>query len=283
MILKIVHKIDYRYSRPVFFEPAAIRLKPRSDSFQQLLSYQFSLDPAPDGLTDSVDIEDSPTTYVYFSGEHSGLKMESRSEVRTLRANPFDFILPHEKYSTLPFVYPEPWRGVLQSSLKQRFPSAELEAFTHEVLKTAGGDTFQFLTNLYQQIPKEISYEPREEGKPMTPQEVLQEKFGSCRDVSLLFMEACRGVGLASRFVSGYCGGNHESAQGDLHAWAEVYLPGGGWRGFDPSLGLAVADNHVALASSSEPELTLPTSGTFRGTAVHSQFDYEVKISVLSR
>jgi transglutaminase-like putative cysteine protease len=283
MILKIVHKIAYQYSRPVFLEPAAIRLKPRSDSFQQLLSYQLSVDPAPEGLTESVDIEDSPTTYIYFSGEHSRLQMESRSEVRTLRANPFDFILPHEKYSTLPFAYPEPWKDVLQPYLRQRFSSAELEAFTHEVLKMAKGDTFQFITTLTQQIPREISYQPRKEGKPMNPLEVLQEKVGSCRDVTLLFMEVCRSVGLASRYVSGYSGGNHESAQGDLHAWAEVYLPGGGWRGFDPSMGLAVADNHVALASSCEPELTLPTSGTFRGTGVKSKFDYEVNISVLSR
>jgi transglutaminase-like putative cysteine protease len=106
--------------------------------------------------------------------------------------------------------------------------------------------------------------------------------MGSCRDFTVLFMEACRAVGLAARFVSGYEEGDSTVLERDLHAWAEVYIPGGGWRGFDPTHGLAVADRHVALVASAFPQFTAPVTGsTQEGGRVSSRLTTEVRVKRL--
>ena len=87
-------------------------------------------------------------------------------------------------------------------------------------------------------------------------------------------------MGIASRFVSGYVYEADRQGSSDLHAWAEVYLPGAGWRGYDPSLGLAVADQHIPLAAAPEPSAAAPTTGTFRGTAAKSMMEYRIEIEV---
>ena len=86
-------------------------------------------------------------------------------------------------------------------------------------------------------------------------------------------------MGIAARFVSGYEIGAAEADGGDLHAWAEVYLQGGGWRGFDPSRGLAVADSHVAVAAASDPLLAAPVTGTYRGKAA-ANIDFKIAMQV---
>jgi len=106
----------------------------------------------------------------------------------------------------------------------------------------------------------------------------LRRKEGACRDLAVLFMDICRSLGLAARFVSGYKYSPDTPDQHELHAWAEVYLPGAGWRGYDPSWGLAVADHHVALAAGPAPQDAMPVTGTFRGTDVLSSLDYSVEI-----
>jgi transglutaminase-like putative cysteine protease len=107
----------------------------------------------------------------------------------------------------------------------------------------------------------------REQGPPWPAERTLRERRGACRDLAVLFNDVCRFVGFPARFVSGYQVDVPEEARPELHAWSEVYLPGAGWRGFDPSQGLAVADRHVPLAASRTPWMASPTSGTYRGTA----------------
>jgi transglutaminase-like putative cysteine protease len=95
----------------------------------------------------------------------------------------------------------------------------------------------------------------------------------------MLFVEACRSLGLACRFVSGYSMHHPpEVSEHELHAWAEVYLPGAGWRGYDPSLGLAVADGHVVLAATPDHRLAAPVTGRFRGTGATSQMGYDLTV-----
>jgi len=100
---------------------------------------------------------------------------------------------------------------------------------------------------------------------------------GSCRDLAVLFIEACRTLNIPSRFVSGYGVSLDETTDHELHAWAEVYLPGAGWRGFDPSIGLAITERHLAVAVGATPELAAPTSGAFRGEA-ESWLETEIEI-----
>jgi transglutaminase-like putative cysteine protease len=119
----------------------------------------------------------------------------------------------------------------------------------------------------------------RPDGDPQTPAETLAGRTGACRDTAMLYVEACRSLGMAARFVSGYSMHHPpEVSEHELHAWAEVYLPGGGWRGYDPSLGLAVADGHVVLAAAPDHRLAAPVSGRYRGTGVASTMRYTVEL-----
>jgi transglutaminase-like putative cysteine protease len=97
----------------------------------------------------------------------------------------------------------------------------------------------------------------------------LISRKGTCRDYAVLMIAACKALGLAARFVSGYCYGSELQAH-ELHAWVEVYLPGAGWRGFDPTEGRIVDFHYIALASSAQAELINPIRGGFRGNAVSS-------------
>ena len=116
-------------------------------------------------------------------------------------------------------------------------------------------------------INRSLKYQIRFESGVQSPTETLTRGSGSCRDFATLFIEACRCLGLGARFVSGYIlsGAATGGAGASTHAWAEVYLPGGGWKGFDPTLGLLTTSQHVAVAVSRHPEHASPISGSFLG------------------
>jgi transglutaminase-like putative cysteine protease len=119
----------------------------------------------------------------------------------------------------------------------------------------------------------------RDDGPPLDPEVTLRERTGSCRDVAVLFCAACRAAGIPARFVSGY---EREAAfqePANMHAWAEVYLAGGGWRGYDPSAGLAVSTSHVAVAAAADPRLAAPITGTYRGEA-KARMEFQIAMQV---
>ena len=117
---------------------------------------------------------------------------------------------------------------------------------------------------------------------PWSSDLTLLKAEGSCRDLTTLFIDVCRSVGLACRYVSGYSYEN-SSSENELHAWAEVYIPGGGWRGFDPTNGLSVADNHISLASGSNYSLISPIIGNYYGNDITTELKYEIKISKIDK
>ena len=125
------------------------------------------------------------------------------------------------------------------------------------------GSTTGFLMQLADRIHRDFHHSGRLDGAPMGAAETLATHRGAGRDTAMLDGAACRSQGLAARFVSGYSMHHPEEVtEHELHAWAEVYLPGGGWRPYDPSLGLAVADGHVTLAAAPDHELAAPVSGS---------------------
>jgi transglutaminase-like putative cysteine protease len=121
----------------------------------------------------------------------------------------------------------------------------------------------------------------RKQSEAQPAEETLLRKRGSSRDLAVLFMEACRYVGIAARFVNGYHDSEGEIGKRQLHSWGEVYLPGVGWHGYDPSEGLAVTDRHIALAAAGIPQFAAPVAGTFRGNAVTSELSAVVDIRVV--
>lgn len=279
MRFTIEHTIRYRYDRPVFIEPTAIRLRPQHDSRQRLIEHDLHITPEPAGIAAMADIDGNETTNLWFNGLHESLTITTKSVVETQMVDPFRYVLPQDALA-LPMGYEQPLAGALSPYLHRDCIDETVNRFAHDLLETMQRDTTNFVMSLTTQLNAMIAMEVRVEGDPYPPAKTLAEGRGACRDVAVLFMDVCRAVGLASRFVSGYKafnlipGTNH-----DLHGWAAVYLPGAGWRGYDPSEGVAVADRHVVLAAACDPALAAPTTGTFRGTNASASLDHVVHIA----
>jgi transglutaminase-like putative cysteine protease len=278
MLFHIKHTSRYRYSKAVFCEPFTIRLRPREDGMQRLIRYHLSIDPEPTGLCEYLDVEGNAATQCWFNGPTCALLVTMNCVVETLRTNPFDYLLESSAVE-LPVRYrPEICAALAPYQTSQQPPGSIVTEFANEILVGANRQTIVFLTKLCGWIAGSFHREIRPDGAPLAADETLAKRSGSCRDLAVLFVEACRSVGLAARFVSGYQAALDDDGDRHLHAWAEVFLPGAGWRAYDPGQGLAVADQHVAIASGLNPLAASPTIGTFRGTGVTSHLESQVVI-----
>lgn len=266
MRLAIQHRTEYRYSHPVFLEPLTLRLRPRCDVVQTLDQYSIVVDPAPTGISHCVDMDGNSSSTVWFNGVHEQLVITVNATVLTHRSDPFDFLITDNAALTLPLVYEQRLLPSLAPYLQRQQENAALAAFSRAMQTEAGGNTVRFLSLLAEHIRSAFQYLVREQGEAWTPQTTLEKKSGACRDFAMLYIDACRCAGIAARFVSGYSYADAK-AQHHLHAWVEVYLPGAGWRGFDPSEGLAVADRHIVIATGRNAEDASPVFGLYRGDA----------------
>jgi transglutaminase-like putative cysteine protease len=201
-------------------------------------------------------------TKVWFTKATEQLELKIITQVETYKTNPFDYLL--EPWAVkLPIDYPSSLFTQLQPYLQPHsflLDPVVLE-LAQEIDLEVNGNTIAFVSNSNQRLYESCNYITRENGEPWPAGVTWRRKQGSCRDLAVLFIEVCRAMGLAARFVSGYQEGDLEQDNRDLHAWAEVYLPGGGWRGYDPTHGLAVSDRHVALAASSFPRYAAAVTG----------------------
>jgi transglutaminase-like putative cysteine protease len=284
MQYQIVHTTTYKYAQPIELATHILRLRPRCDVTQQLLSFAVEVTPEPIGGYETVDL-DGNTTYKYqFKGATELLSVRATSTVETQRINPFNFVL--DGYAVeLPIDYPSSILNALQPYLWRHGVSTSIDAIAtqlaQEVYLASNANLVAFLSELNSTIHNSCGYVVRETGAPLPAGITWSQKVGSCRDFAVLFMECCRAVGLAARFVSGYHEGDPDVAEQHLHAWAEVYLPGAGWRGYDPTLGLAVADRHIALVSSATPALAAPITGKIKTPNVRSEMHYDLRIERL--
>jgi transglutaminase-like putative cysteine protease len=277
MMFTISHVTRYVYKEPVFLEPHVIRLRPRSDVTQQLTSFELTFSPQPTGRSEYLDLDGNCVTQVWFEELTAELQIKARSAVRTLRSNPFDFFFDKAQISTLGY-HPELF-PFFDRTRKATGVSKSVEALSRTIADETKGDVMKFLLSLNERLAKQISHVSRATGLPHSSDLTLAEGKGACRDVAVLFIDCCRIFGLPTRFVSGYSEGAHNEKEHELHAWAEVCLPGGGWRGFDPSSGLCVADRHVALAASYAPIGAAPVTGTIRSDSAVSELYTEIVIS----
>ena len=279
MLFEITHVIRFTYNRPVLLEPHAIRLRPRTDIFQRLVSFELAIDPRPEAISEVVDAAGNGVINVWFLGLWPVLVIRASCTVETLRPNPFDYIVLDPEGLRIPMIYGESDRRMLAPYLDP--PSdVSVASFAGDVLQSSPGGATAFLHELCSRIHRSIAHEERRVGNALPAAETLARGRGACRDRAVLFVEACRAVGLGARFVTGYEIGNPGAGARDLHAWGEVYLNGAGWRGYDPSQGLAVADHHVALCVGPGPAEAAPTTGTFRGTNVGSTLTAAISVRV---
>ena len=263
MTFRVRHRTVYRYQQPVLLAPHIFRLRPRVDGAQRLLDYQLTISPGPAGSTDYLDQDGNVVREAWFVDPVPQLEVESAFEVETLRANPFDFLLKGDAVN-LPFHYTPELHAALATHRDGEI-EAPVRQFAEDIAQRAGWNTIGFLAALSRELHQRTRQIIRPDGAPFPPSTTLGCGEGSCRDLAVLYAAACRSLGMAARFVSGYEqeAASHERA--DMHAWAEVYLPGGGWRGFDPARGIAVTFGHIAVAAASQPELAAPVSGAYRG------------------
>ena len=277
MRFEVRHLTRYIYQRPVLLEPLIVRLRPRSDIFQRLVSFDLAVDPQPEGMSEMVDAEGNALSQVWFVGLAPELALRTSFAVDTLRTNPYDYIVLDPDSLRVPMGYDEADRRALAHYLDPP-DDPDVQAFAKDVLAASGGAT-SFLGELCQRTSS-MTQEVRPTGHAMPAGQTLTLGRGACRDMAVLFIEACRAVGIAARFVTGYEMSDASGNERDLHAWAEVYLNGAGWRGYDPSQGLAVADRHVAVAAAAGPAEAAPTSGSFRGTNVASTMETLITVKV---
>jgi transglutaminase-like putative cysteine protease len=288
MRYRITHLTSYTYDRPVMLSSHMLRLRPRCDVTQTLHQFSLEINPEPSQISESIDLDGNSLLKLWFpETEVTTFSVQATSEVETCRSNPFNYLL--DPWAThLPIDYPSSLLHQLQPYLGGQFyrvsGAIDLVAMqlAQEIWDETGGSTTAFLNELNQRIYQTCGYMMREQGAAHPPGITWTKKAGSCRDYAVLFIEVCRAIGLAARFVSGYQEGDLNSDDRQLHAWAEVYLPGAGWRGYDPTNGLAVADKHIAIFASPLSKPSAPVTGSLKQAAgAQSKMQFHLSIKAL--
>src|SRR5580692_11742472 len=299
------HKTRYRYGKPVWLSPHVVRLRPAPHCRTPVVSYSLKVTPAEHFINWQQDPYSNRLARLVFPKKSAELSFEVDLVADLTVTNPFDFFL--DKYAEeYPFQYDAILSKELFPYLQTQSAGPRLEALVRQLRREAVR-TVDYLVELNQQVQQRIEYLIRVAPGIQTPEETLALGSGSCRDSAWLLVQLFRRLGLGARFVSGYLiqlvpdikplegpGGTNVDIT-DLHAWAEVYLPGAGWIGFDPTSGLLAGEGHIPLACSADPVAAAAITGFFsaddesvvdadpeatNGTGSRAKDEFEVSMSV---
>lgn len=271
MTIKIAlcHRTSYRFAAPATLGPHLIRLRPAPHTRTHIMGYSLEVAPDNHQLHWQQDPFGNWQARVFFLGpaEHFDVTVDLLAELAVV--DPFDFYVEPEA-STWPFAYAPDLALDLGPYLETDPAGPALSALLASIDRTPTY-TVGFLVALNQRLADDIAYEQRLEPGIQTIEETLERRIGSCRDTGWLMVQLCRQLAIAARFVSGYLvqlKGDAEAGDGpdedflDLHAWAEIYLPGAGWIGLDPTSGMLAGEGHIPLAASPRPDHAAPITGT---------------------
>lgn len=287
MRFRIEHTTHYSYSQPVRLGPHRLLVRPAPRDDVTVHLFDLEIKPAAK-VAWSRDDYGNALAQVTFDQPVEDLTFTVTIELGSPPHDPFQFLL-EPGAEQLPLRYPRRLARELAPWLSRANESAELNAWLRPFLDLDGGaDTLACLTAINRSIPLAFTYRRREEQGVQSPQQTLHLRSGSCRDFAQLLMSAARHLGVAARFVSGYLI-SHETgsvaeqvASGATHAWVELYLPGAGWKGFDPTCGLLETEYHVRVAAVPEAHLAPPVAGTFLGDAsLSTGMTVDVRTSVV--
>jgi uncharacterized protein (DUF2126 family)/transglutaminase-like putative cysteine protease len=265
------HVTHYRYDRRVALGPQVVRLRPAPHCRTPILSYSLRVEPVDHFVNWQQDPFANYLARLVFPEKTTEFKITVDLVAEMSVYNPFDFFL-EPSAENFPFSYEEGLKRELAPYLVTGEPTPRFKAFVDSVPRKTQR-TIDFLVGLNQRLQSDISYLIRMEPGVQTPEQTLVNRSGSCRDTGWLMVQALRHMGLAARFVSGYLiqlkpdvkaldgPSGAETDFTDLHAWCEVYLPGAGWIGLDPTSGLMAGEGHIPVACTPEPSSAAPVEG----------------------
>ncbi|MCB1669166.1 MAG: transglutaminase family protein [Porticoccaceae bacterium] len=267
---KILHETLYNFSGSVQLLPHTLRLRPREGHELRIESSALDIFPAAT-LRWHRDVEGNSVATATFNGSTQNLTIKSEIIIQQYDQTPHDFLVADYAVD-YPFSYIDEDK-VLLSPYMQSTDTAEtnlLTSWIHDIWQPDEKiQTFALLLRLNQRIYQTLTYRRREEEGVQSVEQTLSLGSGSCRDSACLFMAAARQLGFAARFVSGYIYSdattNPLGQSGSTHAWAEVLIPGAGWKGFDPTIGNIVGAEHITVAVARLPESVPPIAGSFHG------------------
>ncbi|MEE2762055.1 MAG: transglutaminase family protein [Pseudomonadota bacterium] len=272
------HTTHYRYDRPVTLGPQVVRLRPCPHTRTRILSYALKVEPESHFVNWQQDPQSNYLARLAFPEKTQELRISVDLVAEMSVINPFDFFL-EPSAETFPFSYEE-WQSAELAPYFRKLPETPLFEKWMATIDRTERRSVDFLVGLNQALSERVAYLIRMEPGVQTPEETLEKGSGSCRDSAWLLVQTLRHLGLAARFVSGYLiqlTADQKALDGpsgpeedftDLHAWCEVYLPGAGWVGLDPTSGLFAGEGHIPLACSPEPSSAAPITGLVEDSEV---------------
>ncbi|MFA5081496.1 MAG: transglutaminase family protein [Hydrogenophilaceae bacterium] len=284
--IAIRHTTHYRFDRPISLSPHVVRLRPAAHSRTPIQSYSLTVRPGQHFINWQQDPFGNWLARLVFPEKARELLVDVEVIADMTVINPFDFFI--EEYAEQwPFTYPDALKKELAPYLEAHENSPLLDAWLADIERTPT-PTVDFLVELNRRLQQAIGYAIRLEPGVQTCEETLTKALGSCRDTGWLLVQVLRHLGLAARFVSGYLvqltadeksldgpsGPEHDFT--DLHAWAEVYIPGAGWVGLDPTSGLFAGEGHIPLACTPHPSSAAPIAGLTEPCEVEFSFSNTV-------
>lgn len=281
--IRIEHTTQYDYPQSVELLPHTLHLRPREGHDIRIESSRLSITPEF-AIRWQRDVYGNSVAVVTFQAPSNQLIITSEVCIEHYEDQPLDFML-EDHAKQFPFNYNPMEQIDLVSYQLAVFPQdfKALRDWLADVYRPGAlVETTALLEGINAKIRSQLQYTIREEPGVQSPTQTLALGRGSCRDFATLFVEACRYMGMASRFVSGYLVTDPAGAHASTHAWAEVYLPGSGWRGFDPTIGKLASGDNIAIAVHRHPEAVPPIAGSFVGpTSPRPAMSVKVQVHVL--